>query len=514
MTTNDDLLDALVARARRRLHDESDMPPGEADLAPLVVRAAACALAPDTVDAPRHDGTANVPPPYRVSDWPRLATQAAAWLGCHRFALAEALERDGRRHMTKAATLALVARHTARLAGLTADLLTSHPLAPPVVFIDHLPDVPEPVARHALIFEAWPHATHEVWPLLVDAIEANAAGSLRGQAIAAHASWLDDDLRLRRALWYDAAADRLVETDLDPPQPILSAHLLAGPPGDERGWHATWSARCAGRGVAVANPGAAAALADDKWATYHCWRHAGISTPRTWLIAREASPNERRRTCVEAARPPRAAAGAQRFVVKPRHGTEARGVTVHPADADELATAVAEIADEDDALVQEYRGGLRWRDDDGTLLSATLRLHVAMDGGGMPCVESGYVHVAGDASSPIASLGRYGRARPIVRERLYIVAADGGARALQEDEAVAMAAVARDALRALASEGEPLRLAGLDLVAEADAAGHVLPFALEANAQPAGLGHSRFLAPGWQEAGLPGVSVVVWEGRE
>ena len=521
--------DERVLRARRWLEAEGITPEMSAnstsslDAGALVVRTLALLIEPGLADQ------GEAPPPFRVADWPELAERAHHRLTENARALAARVCGGS----ASAPVEALIRTQARRLAGLAADLLTSRPLAPPMRFPLDAHEAPQSAAYHVLLFEAWPHATHELWPLLVDALQASADGSLKLQAVAAHTSWLDGDGSLRRALWYDALSERLVEADLTPAKGIRSAHLLLGPGGAESAWHAHWSAWCAARGIVVVNPGPAALVADDKWAVYERWRLAGVPTPRTWLVPQPSTPgelhefDERRanpassRTCRDAlAHEPR----AETFIVKPRHGTEGRGVIACPADHAALLAALetllrGELASSgDDALIQPCRGHLRRRDEADPTESrcATLRLHVALGSDARPVVESGYVHVGRDAASRVASVGQGGRLFPIVREELFLMRSEKERRPLTEEDTHRIVSFAEDAARALMDEEARgcLRLLGMDLLVEADEDGALLPLALEVNPRPAGLGHSRFLTPGWEKAGPPGVSLAIWEGRE
>ena len=501
----DGCLDALIVRARRLLEAECPGSRLPGDIAPLIARVIACALVPEyagSVEGVRR-------PPRRTAAWSGLSEQATEWLGANGEALVRRLIRYAG-HEVAELTETAVARHGVRLAAFSADLLTSHPLAPPIQLLDTPPPISPRSPWHALVFETPAHASHELWPLLVDALQAGALGYLSGLAVGAHTSWLDSDGRLQRALWYNPDTDRLIESDLPRAKQLRSAHLLVGPAGREGRWHATMASRLRSWNCTVVNPVAPSSMADDKWATWERWRDAGVPTPETWLVPRRALRTAWRATAGEAV----ACAGGAALLVKPRHGTEGRGIVVVPDGGDALERAVESVLREDDALVQVFRGHLRWRSEQGSLMRATLRLHAASNGRGDVVIESGYAHVAGDAAAAIASVGKEGKARPLVREHLWLDPPVGTKRPLTVDDVTGITACARDAARALAVPSDPLRLMGMDLLVEMDADGRARALALEANPRPAGLGHSRFLTAGWQEAGQPGVSIAVWEGRE
>lgn len=499
-------LDDLLCRAESSLESDGYPPVFPDDAAPLIVRMLALAIEPDRIQAV---DSALSP----QSDWPRLAHAAHEELTANPAWLLNALVRRHGESLAAAAEK-LVRSQSHRLAWLAADLLTSQPLAPPV----RLPLEPEShlesAGTHAILFEAWPHATHEVFPLLVDALSASARGTFRGEAVAAHTLWLCADGSLRRASRYDPCADRFVEADLVASPAIRSAHLLLGPGDEERDWHARWHGWCAERRIALVNPAPAAQVADDKCATHERWQRHGIPTPETWLLPRDTGQDARACVIEDALR-----CACQRYVVKPRHGTEGKDVAVVTPDARALETALSSIMAGDDALIQPYRNCLRWVD--GRVgpggCCAAIRLNVALRPDGEPVAESGYAHVATDGESCVASVGQGGKLMPLARAHLFVAPPQGPPRSLSERDVRRIVALAQDAARALA-EGvkpdEPLRLVGVDLIVDVNERGDVHPLALEANPRPAGLSHSRFLADGWNEVGEPGVSLALWEGLE
>jgi len=497
--------DELLRRAALWLESDGYPPEMPGDAAPLIARMLALIVKPD------HASDARVPLAPR-RDWPALADTAHNQLIRNAPWFVEALTR---RYARPASSVieSLVRTHPHRLATLAADLLTSEPLAPPVRLPLEPESLEESAAVQAIVFEAWPHATHELFPLFVDALSAAAHGGFPGEALAAHTSWLRSDASLGRVLRYDPEADRFVEADLAASPVIRSAHLLLGPGEGESRWHEEWSAWCAVREIPVMNPASAARIADDKWEAYERWQRQGVRTPPTWLVPRRAVRKEQRQACEKAL-----SAECDRYVVKPRHGTEGRNVIVTPDDATALADALGRILPCDDAVIQPYGGRLRWADDEigSTGRCAAIRLNIALKPDGTPVAESGYVQVARDSNVLVASVGHGGKLLPLVRRHLFVVPPDGSPRKLTEPEVKHIVAFAEQAARVLAEGVHPeerLRLMGMDLLVEVDERGEAFPLALEVNPRPAGLSHSRFLTDGWDEAGEPGVSVVLWEGR-
>jgi hypothetical protein len=399
--------------------------------------------------------------------WSDCRDTAREWLNRHGASIAVLLDPDAH---------AILRNHLDRLSEFAADYLTSEPLAPPVAIVDtpHTPRTP----LHVVLFEAWPHATHEAWPVMVDAIEASARHGMQGEVVAAHRSWLVDG-RINRAIRPAPSFDRLIESPVDPTTPASVLFIAGGP--DEQRLHAELPSLLPD-GCTMVNPPEPAAIADDKWAMYELWRNAGVPTPETTLVSRGQTPD-----------------GGTDFpvVVKPRHGTEGRLVTVC-TNPTEVAKAVRAIHEYDDAVIQPFHNSLRY---DGN--AAVIRLHVSTKPGETRTVESGYVHVAAGGMS-IASAGRGGICRPVDEKKLQVISTEGP-RSLASRELDVVLSVAIHAVNMLDLR---LRIAGVDVVIDADTDGNVVPLVLDVNPRPAGLAHSRFLTP--HEPGEPGVSVNMW----
>lgn len=454
---HDHEMSALEQRARSWFEFDASLQgnaASQSDAEAILARTAALALAPSYTPGDK--------PPFAPSDWLTLRRDALRFLNDRGVSRAE------------------------RTADIAADLLTSAPLAPPLRFVDTLREPHPPVS---IVFSAWPHATHELWPLMVDALVANGA-----QAV--HDTWLTSDNRVRRAIRYDVEADRLVEGDVAETARSERALLLLGPVDNERAWHQQLDESLRTSGIDVLNPYRTALLADDKWGTYDRWRAADVVTPETWLVTGATIA-----TAEESIRHIRNL--VDRVVVKPRYGTAARSVTV-TADADEALDAVRNIVRHDDAILQPFRNGLRWTGKAETAYPAVLRINVACDAHGTIRAESGYVHVAPFAERYVASVAHFGRGRSICRDSLEV---DG--KPMTEIETLVFESVAEKAVRAL-NDGSVSCLVGVDIIAERDATGAIRPYVIDANPRPAGLPHSRFLTPDWELPGDPGVTLTLW----
>ena len=440
-------------RARSWFEFDAGAPSGT-DSDAILARTAALARAPSYTPGDR--------PLFAPSEWASLRRDALRFLGAYG------------------------AKHAERIADIAADLLTSAPLAPPVRFGGTLPEPHPPVS---LIFSAWPHVTHELWPLMVDALVANGA-----QAV--HDTWLDDDNRVRRAMRYDVDADRLIEGDIAEPGQPERVLLLLGPTQNERVWHQRLDESLRTSGIEVLNPYCAALVADDKWTAYTRWCATDVTTPETRLITRanDDSAEESLRYVRQL---------ADRVVVKPRYGTAARNVTV-TTDIEEALDAIRSIVRYDDAIVQPYRNDLRWSSEADTAFSAVLRINVVRDARGGLHAESGYNHVAPSADQHVASVARMGHGRSICRDSLEV-----GGVPITESETLVFESIAEKAVRALIDE-ETTCLIGVDIVAERDETGVIRPYVIDANPRPAGLPHSRFLTPDWELPGDPGVTLKLW----
>jgi hypothetical protein len=451
-------------RARRWLADEMGAV-HETDDAAVIARMIALAI------HPHHDPSD--PPPYSPSDWPELRVLASKWFA------------------DEGATVSgidqLLLNSHDRLAIMVADLLTSAPLAPPVQLsrsaIQEIPD-------RAVVFSAWPHATHELWPVMIDAL-------LYGGAVAVHDTWLDHSGLATRVITYEPSMNRLVESDLCVPMHLKRVILLLGREDGETAWHESMADILVSAGATLLNPALGASMVDDKWAAYECWRDAGVPTPETVLITANDSD-----TWLTAFNRGSMSGGA--VVVKPRHGTGARNLHIVD-DPEEVAQAVERVlVTGGDAIVQPYYGAMSVRNDRGKMCAAVLRLNVAMDRNGNCRAESGYIHVARDPASKLASLARGGRSVPIVRDILAVGGAPLGVNDVQH-----IVAVAESAARVVMA-GAGTKILGIDLVAQRGASGDLQVYVLEANSRPAGLAHSRMLMRDWGSSGEPGVSTYMW----
>jgi hypothetical protein len=384
----------------------------------------------------------------------------------------------------------------ARMVELAIDALLSERLAPEVLLEPEsraLPDAPV----HALVFSAFTHCTHELYPLLVDALSAGA------QAVGAHESWIAEG-KLRRAMLLDAEADRLLEADLDPPAPVASAQVLALDLTREVESHQ--QIERALPGVPFTNSYAGARFLDDKVWTAATWANAGLNVP-AYLTFAPGTPDGEMRTALA----DWLCTHDPKLVVKPADGTEGRGVAlIDFAEAEGRANCFVRLhllIGQGPALVMEERGMLRYASPWGPVRFA-FRLNVCWDGE-QAWAESGYAQAAGDPSG-IASAGRGGRVAPLHEVWGHLQRPDGLAFAPDTEswETVTHAAEAGVAVLAQALGPSMPRLIGLDLLLDLED-DRIVPVLLEANPRPAGMSHARFVTAAGPTR-EPGVTRRLW----
>lgn len=393
----------------------------------------------------------------------------------------------------------LLLTQSPRLAMLTADVLTTRSIAPPLAL--SLTEGVLGAPYGVILFAAFPHAMEEITPLFLDGAEQRLRHSDSLRVAAVHESWLSDEGYPRRMIRFDLKSGLLVEQDVrveGRPEKVL---LLFGPRSGESAWHGEWQRRLDANAVAVANPFAFAQVADDKWHTCEVWQATGVPTAETRLLARPGCLQDA--TCSADSGDPE-----KQWVLKPRHGTEGAGVVVAQGQTNTGDCAKAIWEHGDDALVQPYTNDLVWTDADGVPRTCVIRINVTGDASGSFRAESGCVH-AGPAGAGIASAGQGGQLRPISRSAIGI-RTESGTCPLPADFPKKCGDLACAAVRAIAESAGGTQLCGVDVVAVVRGDGSVGALALEVNPRPAGLSHSRFIVDGWETEGEPGVSRRLW----
>jgi hypothetical protein len=354
----------------------------------------------------------------------------------------------------------------------------------------------------AVVFDQPLAITHEFYPLVTDhfvsSLERAPDHPPLPALVGVQSEWLTSTGDATRAIAFDAQLDVFVEAPCRQAVRPAAALFLAV----SGSAHARLGQQLEDAGVTCLNPHRVAALADDKWACFQRWQAAGVATPPTALLARDATAAQVRTAVAAfvAACPPWPGPTGS-WLVQPRHGTEGQGVIVVDAGTG-VETRVARAWEQtragDDAILRPRVGSAQLRLDGGPA-AFDLRLHVVHDGNNGQA-ESGYLLVA-PPGQIITSVGRGGHTLPVGTLRDQGVADVDGAAAPWEQAALdAACTLACSASTALG----PLWLCGCDI--KFDCRDHrLVPSILDLNPRPAGLLYAGLLAG--DEAG---VSTRLW----
>jgi len=368
----------------------------------------------------------------------------------------------------------------ARVIDLAIDALLSERLAPEVLLESGSRALPEQPVQ-ALVFSAFTHCAHELYPLLVDALSAGV------QAIGAHESWVGEGA-LHRGMLLDAEANRLLEVDLEPPATVAGAQALALDLTREAESHQRIEQALPG--VPFSNPYAGARFLDDKVWTATIWANAGLNVPAFLTFTRGTPDAEMRAALADWL-----CTHNPKLVVKPADGTEGHGVLLvdflRAGERVNCFTRLNRLIERGPALIMEERGQLRYASPWGPV-RFTFRLNVYWDGE-QAWAESGYAQAASDPSG-IASAGRGGRIAPLNEVWRHLQRPDGLSFAPDGEEwkSVMQSAEAGAAALADALGTDMPRLIGIDLLLDVEAA-RIVPVLLEANPRPAGMSHACFV---------------------
>ncbi|OPZ80253.1 MAG: hypothetical protein BWY76_03412 [bacterium ADurb.Bin429] len=346
--------------------------------------------------------------------------------------------------------------------------------------------VAEPL--HALVFSAFPHITHELYPLMVDACVA--APALR--VVGVHVDWLHKG-RVTRAITYDVERDLLVEAPLAETVVPTTAQVLGLNLCHEHADHRRIAAELPG--TRLLNPPAGAALLDDKARTAACWQRVNLDTP-----AFAAYPADLVAFVAE---------NGSRIVIKPGDGTEGRAVGIFDLHQPVQRAAAFRHLDElgANALVTVERGTVRACTDKGPV-RCVIRINVCWDGA-RAWAESGYAQLAG--SQGIASAGRGGRVIALSDLWRRLCREDGTPLTPSPGDWRCLLATAENGTRALAGEldGTMPALIGLDLLLDVANNDSLLPILLEANPRPSGMARCTLLTAN-TPTGDPGIAPHLW----
>jgi hypothetical protein len=380
-----------------------------------------------------------------------------------------------------------------RLTDLVLDVLESEALAPPL----RLPIVPQQLpntAMHALIFSAFPQVTNELYALLVDAYTSG-----RRPAVGVHERWLCGDT-IRRAIYLDEETLALVESDLLDAPPMASAQVLALDLREERAAHQRIEQAIH---VSLWNPSAGAARLDDKSWTGACWLQAGLPTPRFCRLDPAWSDAQMQETIAAIA------GNNPSLILKPMAGTEGQGVQRLSEDSISALASIQQVTKAGSWLLMEERGTVRYTTPDGPV-PCVLRLNVCWDGHDAQA-ESSFAQIAASHTG-IASVGQGGRLIATTELWTHLCDARGASFHPQVTDWRRIIDVAQCGVRALSVPLGKLMpaLVGLDILLDFVTDGSLCPVLLEANARPAGMGHSHYITadgPGDE----PGVTAKLWQ---
>ena len=345
--------------------------------------------------------------------------------------------------------------------------------------------------------------------------------------LGSHFHWLSSDGRsATRALVVDETGV-VKELAFEEPVPVNIVQILHLPLNRERQTHKELSLYFRNRGIRQVNPyDDSSERADDKAWTHRLWDQYGqkIVSPKHVLILQDSSPEEivgRLRFLVENT-------GKQDLVAQTNGGTEGykveefSGISAERLDSSSPIVAYVEdqVLPEDDAIVREMRGNVRYKSrPSGPLLALAFRVNVAWNGSGF-VAESGYAQVAKDTSTFPASRGRGGTIVDI-NEALTSLYYPMGGRWVRfiptnEDVAAMKGAATRAArgLNAGLDVEDYLKHMGIDILLEVEESKadtiSVVPVALEANPRPAGLSQSSEIIGISDENPQPRISTEIF----
>jgi hypothetical protein len=363
----------------------------------------------------------------------------------------------------------------------------------------------------------------------VHALATDSSDSGIANVLGAHFDWISpNSTDISRALAVDK--DGLVkEMAFEEPVTIHVVQILHLPIKHERQLHRRLSIWFRDRGIPQINPyEGGSERADDKAWTHALWDQYGrnISSPGYVLIPQHSSLEEiagKLNAFIQNAH-------KSDLVVQPNGGTEgckverfAIGTGLKPQSP--IVKYIKDhILPEDDAIVRERRGNVRYKDNlSDSFLNVALRINVAWNGSEF-VAESGYAQMAKDEGTFPASRGRGGSIIDIndALANLYYQADGRWIRLIPADQDVAaMRTAAINAacgLNAGLDLDRYLKFVGIDLLLEAEATEtnevKVIPVVLEANPRPAGLSQSSEIIGVSTRKPRPRVSKEIFRSEE
>lgn len=331
-------------------------------------------------------------------------------------------------------------------------------------------------------------------------------GGQRVNILGVHFTWrAQDKKKIKKALIVDQTSV-VKEVEFSTPPAIDIVHILHLPRRGERELHRKISFECQKLGISQINPyQKASERADDKMTSYRFWcEFTKISLPASCLIPkRSSSPAVARQLKIFLKHFKKRKIS---LVVQPNKGTEGDKVKKFELTrVDEINPEhpiVKYIVDylllEDDALVREERGNVRYRNKD-KFVRLTLRVNVGWNGEEF-IADSGYAQIAKDASTFVTSQAQGGEIIDIntALANLYYLKDEKWCHFIPTDEDIATlkktAASAAEGLNVGLKEKNYLKYVGIDIVLELCEENQTLrftPVVLEANPRPSGLSRAK-----------------------
>ncbi len=261
-----------------------------------------------------------------------------------------------------------------------------------------------------------------------------------GRAVGVHAGQLNDDLSFRE--YYEIQNDALCPALSDEAIKPSLVHLLHLDVENEVATHMRLSRQFDAERVALVNPyGPVVAQCDSKSRMSEILRKRGVPTPATRFVSRFTEDKTEAVDGFRRQRPDKD------LFAQPDRGTEATGCVFLKRHGPTLERMREPLADQD-LVVRERVGNLKFEGHD-----FVVRINATYDGRTF-AADSGYCMVGTEVVS--ASRGAVRRSVNEVFDQLR----------LRDDEISRIKATACAAFRAVSGEGEPPRLAGVDLVLE------------------------------------------------
>jgi len=329
----------------------------------------------------------------------------------------------------------------------------------------------------------------------VHALSVDSRGLDGPNILGVHTDWLSaDGQRFRRAMLVDETGS-VIEMAFQRPVAINVVQILHLPLKNEMQIHRKLSRLFQNNGILQINPyHGGSERGDDKSWSHELWSQHRSEIPRYVLIPRGSSSEQ----ILDLLGNFIGQIKVSSVVVQPNKGTEGRKVKKFDNISQLCGPVVKyienQILPEDDAIIREKRGNVRYKAPSDFPVNITFRINVAWNGWEF-VAESGYAQIAKDKDTFPASRGRDGKIIGIndAFNCLYYQKGGEWIRLILADadiEAIKMAAVkAATSLNSGLKIEDYLKHLGVDIILEVKE-NDIIPVVLEANSRPAGLSYS------------------------